>query len=67
MAILNSIAGFENDIFEWRRHLHENPELGRDCFNTAKYIEERLKEFGITDIHTEIRFYWNCSNYRRAN
>ena len=52
MAILNSIAGFKNDIFEWRRHLHENPELGRDCFNTAKYIEERLKEFGITDIHT---------------
>jgi len=52
MAILNSIAGFKNDISEWRRHLHENPELGRDCYRTAEYIENRLKEFGITDIHT---------------
>ncbi len=52
MAILNSIAGFENDICEWRRHLHENPELGRDCYRTAEYIKKRLKEFGITDIHT---------------
>ena len=52
MAILNSIAGFENDISEWRRHLHENPELGRDCYRTAEYIEKRLKEFGIKDIHT---------------
>ena len=51
MAILNSIAGFENDMAKWRRHLHQNPELGRDCYKTAKYIQERLKEFGITEIH----------------
>ena len=52
MAILKSIAGFENDMAKWRRHLHQNPELGRDCYKTAKYIQERLKEFGITEIHT---------------
>ena len=52
MAILNSIAGFENDMAKWRHHLHQNPELGRDCYKTAKYIQERLKEFGITEIHT---------------
>ena len=51
MAILNSIAGFEKDMAEWRRHLHQNPELGRDCYKTAEYIQERLKEFGITEIH----------------
>ena len=51
MAILNSIAGFENDMAKWRRHLHQNPELGRDCYKTAEYIQERLKEFGITEIH----------------
>jgi len=49
---LNSIAGFENDMAKWRRHLHQNPELGRDCYKTAEYIQERLKEFGITEIHT---------------
>ena len=52
MAILNSIAGFENDMAKWRRHLHQNPELGRDCYKTAEYIQERLKEFGITEIQT---------------
>ena len=52
MAILNSIAGFENDMAKWRRHLHQNPELGRDCYKTAEYIQERLKEFGITEIYT---------------
>ena len=52
MAILNSIAGFENDMAKWRRHLHQNPELGRDCYKTAEYIQERLEEFGITEIHT---------------
>jgi hippurate hydrolase len=52
MAILNSIAGFENDMAKWRRHLHQNPELGRDCYKKAKYILERLEEFGITEIHT---------------
>jgi hippurate hydrolase len=36
---------------KWRRHLHQNPELGRDCYKTAEYIQERLKEFGITEIH----------------
>jgi hippurate hydrolase len=51
MAIFNSIAGFENDMAKWRRHLHQNPELGRDCYKTAEYIQERLKEFGITEIH----------------
>ena len=52
MAILNSIAGFEKDMAKWRQHLHQNPELGRECYKTAEYVSERLKEFGITEIHT---------------
>ena len=52
MAILNSIAGFEKDMTEWRRHLHQHPELGRECYKTAEYVTERLKEFGITEIHS---------------
>jgi len=51
MAILNSIAGFEKDMAKWRQHLHQNPELGRECYKTAEYVSERLKEFGITEIH----------------
>ena len=52
MAILNSIAGFEKDMAKWRQHLHQNPELGRECYKTAEYVSERLKEFGITEIYT---------------
>ena len=52
MAILNSIAGFEKDMAEWRRHLHQYPELGRECYKTAEYVTERLKEFGIIEIHS---------------
>ncbi len=52
MAILNSIAGFEKDMAKWRQHLHQYPELGRECYKTAEYVSERLKEFGITEIRT---------------
>ena len=52
MAILNSIAGFEKDMAKWRQHLHQNPALGRECYKTAEYVSERLKEFGISEIHT---------------
>ncbi len=52
MAVINRIAGFADEMTAWRRHLHQNPELGRDCHKTAAYVVDRLEEFGITDIST---------------
>jgi len=37
----------EAKVIEWRRHLHENPELSNREFKTAKYIAKHLKELGI--------------------
>jgi amidohydrolase len=37
----------EAKVIEWRRYLHENPELSNREFNTAKYIAKHLKELGI--------------------
>lgn len=54
MPIVNRIAEFAEDMKAWRRHLHENPELGFDCHETAAFVVERLQEFGITEIHTGI-------------
>ena len=54
MPIVNRIAGYAEDMKTWRRHIHENPELGLECHETAAFVVERLKEFGITDIHTGI-------------
>ncbi|MBN7785222.1 amidohydrolase [Ponticoccus gilvus] len=54
MAIVNSIAASAEEMTGWRHHLHRNPELGLDCFRTAAFIVDRLKDFGITEIHQGI-------------
>ena len=52
MAVINRIAGFADEMKAWRRHIHMHPELARDCHQTAAFVVERLKEFGITEIST---------------
>ncbi|MDQ7069339.1 MAG: M20 aminoacylase family protein [Rhodobacterales bacterium] len=54
MAIINRIAAYTDDMKGWRRHIHMNPELGLECHETAAFVVERLREFGVTDIHTGI-------------
>jgi len=54
MAVINRIAGFADEMTGWRRHLHAHPELGLDCFDTARFVVERLREFGITRIEEGI-------------
>lgn len=54
MPVINRIAGLSEDMTEWRRYLHQNPELGLECHKTAAFVEERLRSFGITEIHTGI-------------
>lgn len=34
-------------LIEWRRHIHENPELGNREFKTAAYIANHLRSLGI--------------------
>jgi amidohydrolase len=52
MAIVNRIAGYADEMTGWRRHLHTIPELGRECFKTAAFVEEKLLEFGVDEIQT---------------
>ena len=54
MAVINRIAGFADDMTAWRRQLHSRPELGFDCHETAAFVVERLREFGIEQIETGI-------------
>lgn len=35
---------------EFRRHLHANPELSYQEYNTVKYVETQLRSFGIENI-----------------
>ena len=45
---LDSLAAeAQPQVVEWRRWFHENPELSNREFNTAKKIEEVLREMGL--------------------
>lgn len=54
MAIVNRIGEFAKDMKGWRRHLHANPELGFECHETAAFVADRLREFGVDEIHEGI-------------
>ncbi|MFV2053012.1 M20 aminoacylase family protein [Aliiroseovarius sp. YM-037] len=54
MPVVNRIADFSDDMKTWRRYLHQHPELAFDCHKTAAYVVERLREFGVDEIHEGI-------------
>ncbi|MEE2860717.1 MAG: M20 aminoacylase family protein [Pseudomonadota bacterium] len=54
MPVLNRIADFADDMTAWRRHLHRHPELGFDCHQTAAFVVQRLRDFGVDEIHEGI-------------
>lgn len=43
----------EEQVIEWRRYFHENPELSNREFNTAEKIAEHLESLGM-EVQTEI-------------
>jgi len=54
MPIINRVAEFKDDMTAWRRHLHENPELGFEERATAAFVVSKLKEFGVDEVHEGI-------------
>jgi amidohydrolase len=46
-------ADLEQQVIEWRRHLHQHPELSNREFATAKYITAHLKKLGI-EVTTKV-------------
>ncbi|MCX8999218.1 M20 family metallopeptidase [Rhizobiaceae bacterium BDR2-2] len=54
MPILNRAAELQTEVTEWRRHLHENPEILYDVTGTAAFVAGKLQEFGVDEIVTGI-------------
>jgi amidohydrolase len=54
MPIINRIGDFAEDMTAWRRHLHMHPELSLDCHKTAAFVVDRLRDFGVDEIHEGI-------------
>ncbi len=52
MPIINRVAEFSEEIAGWRRHMHENPELGYEEHETSAFVAEKLKSFGVDEIVT---------------
>ncbi len=54
MPILNRAAELQDEVAEWRRHIHARPELLFAVENTAAFVAEKLKEFDVDEIVTGI-------------
>lgn len=54
MPIVNRMAELHDEITEWRRHIHENPELQYDVHETAAFVAEKLGSFGCDEVVTGI-------------
>ena len=42
------------EMIEWRRHIHENPELSFEEFKTSAFVEEKLRSFGNIEIQKPV-------------
>lgn len=50
MPLVNRFADLLPEITEWRRDLHENPELLFDVHRTAGIVADKLREFGCDEV-----------------
>lgn len=50
MPILNRAAEMQDEVAEWRREIHQNPELMFDLFKTSALVEDKLKSFGVDEV-----------------
>ncbi|MCE7055330.1 M20 family metallopeptidase [Algoriphagus sp. AGSA1] len=49
---------YKQEVIANRRHLHANPELSFQEYNTAKFVKEKLQEIGISHIESKADTGW---------
>ena len=54
MPVVNRIGDMAEEMKTWRRHLHTFPELMFDCHETAAFVAEKLRGFGVDEMHEGI-------------
>ena len=50
----DAFATVEAKVIEWRRDIHQNPELGNREFRTAAKVADHLRALGFDDVKTGI-------------
>ncbi len=51
MPLDNSIAALATELQDWRRDFHRHPELGYAEHRTARVVAEKLRAFGLNEVH----------------
>ncbi|MCC7282302.1 MAG: amidohydrolase [Acetobacteraceae bacterium] len=54
MPVINRIAEFHDQMTAWRHDFHMHPELAFEEHRTAGIVADRLREFGVDEVHTGI-------------
>jgi len=54
MPVNNRIADFHSEVTEWRQTIHQHPGLLYDVEETASFVAEKLREFGVDEIEEGI-------------
>jgi len=52
MPVQNRIAAFHDEMTAWRHDFHAHPELAFQEERTARVVAEKLRAFGVDEIHT---------------
>ncbi|WP_144462183.1 M20 metallopeptidase family protein [Siminovitchia fortis] len=53
-TIIEEAQAIAHQLSEWRRHLHQYPELSFQEYETGRFVSSRLKEFGNIAIQTNV-------------
>lgn len=54
MNLSNRIVSIAQEAAEWRRDIHAHPELAYEERRTAEVVAERLRSFGLDEVHTDL-------------
>lgn len=52
MPVINRVAAFADEVAEWRRDIHQHPELMFEEHRTAALVAGKLREFGCDEVIT---------------
>lgn len=55
-AIAARADRLEQQVIQWRRHIHANPELGNREFETAKLVAAHLRKLGFDDVREQVAY-----------
>ena len=50
MPVINRVAAMHDEIAQWRRDIHEHPEILYDVHRTAGVVVDKLKAFGCDEV-----------------